>query len=228
MTYHDVIYDLGKYKNSKKAEVLLRYFKTGKGDYGEGDVFIGLTVPQIRTVAKKYKDLPLFDIEKLICSPIHEYRLTALIILTYKKLTKEIVNLYLHNMKYVNNWDLVDLSAHKILGLYLLDRPRIKLYRLARSKNMWERRIAVISTFAFLRHNDYSDALKLAEILVHDRHDLVHKAVGWVLREAGKVNREAEEKLLRTYHKTMPRTMLRYAIEKFPEKKRKKYLEGTI
>ncbi len=220
--------DLQKVANKKKAMLLARYFKTGKGEYGEGDIFAGITVPQVRIIAKKWKELPLGGVEKLLHSPIHEYRLTALIILTYKKLAKEIVDLYLCNTKYVNNWDLVDLSSHEILGAYLLDKPRKILYSLARSKNMWERRIAVISTFAFLRKNDCSDSMSLAEILIHDPQDLMHKAVGWMLREVGKRDEKALVDFLAKQYKTMPRTMLRYAIEKFPPAMRQKYLKGTI
>ncbi|OGG23790.1 DNA alkylation repair protein [Candidatus Gottesmanbacteria bacterium RIFCSPLOWO2_01_FULL_43_11b] len=217
--------DLQSQKNPEKAKLLAKYFKTGKGEYGEGDVFIGLTVPQLRKIAWKYANLPLSDIEKLLHSPIHEYRLTALIILTGKGNTKEIVDLYLRNTKYINNWDLVDLSSHKILGTFLLDKPRTLLYKLAKSKNIWERRIAVISTFAFLREKDISDSLKLTEILLHDSHDLMHKAVGWALREVGKIDQKAEERFLKKHYKSMPRTMLRYAIEKMSEEKRRKYLK---
>jgi 3-methyladenine DNA glycosylase AlkD len=220
--------DLQKLKNKEKAKLLQGYFKTGKGEYAQGDVFIGLTVPQMRVIAKKYRDLPLGEIEKLLHNKIHEYRLTALIILTHKKLTKDIVDLYLRNTKYVNNWDLVDLSSHEILGTFLLDKPRTILYKLARSKNIWERRIAVISTFVFLKHNDVSDSLKLATLLRNDPHDLMHKAVGWMLREVGKRDEKALVGFLATQYKTMPRTMLRYAIEKFPAGTRKKYLAGIF
>lgn len=219
--------DIRQLADTKRATLLKRYFKTGKGEYGEGDRFIGLTVPQVRSIAKKYKELPLSDVEKLLHHPIHEYRLTALIILTYKKLTQAIVDVYLRNTKYINNWDLVDLSSHKILGTFLLDKPRTILYTFAKSNYVWERRIAVISTFAFLRHGDISDSLRLAEILKDDPHDLIHKAVGWVLREVGKIDRNAEERFLKKYYKTMPRTMLRYAIEKFTPPRREQYLKGT-
>lgn len=225
MMLGDVIKSLRGYKNLQKASLLARYFKTGKGEYGEGDKFLGLTVPQVRSVAKKYKDLPLREVETLLHSPIHEYRLTALIILTYKKLTREIVDLYLRNTKYINNWDLVDLSSHEILGNYLLGKPRTVLYKLAKSKNIWERRIAVISTFAFLRRSDVTDSLKLASLLVADTHDLMHKAVGWMLREVGKRDLAAEETFLQRYYKHMPRTMLRYAIERFSPQKRAWYLK---
>jgi len=219
--------DLQKLANKDKAKLLARYFKTGKGEYGEGDVFAGITVPQVRIIAKKYKDAPLHEVEILLHNKIHEYRLTALIILTYKKLTKDIVDLYLRNTEYINNWDLVDLSSHELLGTYLLDKPRDILYTLAKSKNMWERRIAVISTFAFLRHNDSSDSTALAEILLHDPHDLMHKAVGWMLREVGKRDEKALVGFLSKHYQTMPRTMLRYAIEKFDEKRRLYYLRKT-
>jgi 3-methyladenine DNA glycosylase AlkD len=220
--------DLQKLANQEKAKLLARYFKTGKGEYGEGDVFIGLTVPQVRAIAKKYRDLPLSDVEKLLHSKIHEYRLTALIILTGKTLSKEIVDFYLRNTKYINNWDLVDLSSHEILGTYLLDKPRKILYKLAKSKNIWERRIAVISTFAFLRKNEVSDSMKLADMLLHDTHDLMHKAVGWMLREVAKRDEKILVDYLSTRYKTMPRTMLRYAIEKFSPARREKYLKGTL
>lgn len=220
--------ELQKGGNKKRAKLVARYFKTGKGEYGEGDVFIGLTVPQVRIIAKKYRDLPLKEVKNLLYSPIHEYRLTALIILTYKKLTSEIVDLYLSNTKYINNWDLVDLSSHEILGIYLLDKPRKILYDLAKSKNIWERRIAVISTFAFLREKDFYDSLALAEILLHDTHDLIHKAVGWMLREVGKRNEKVLVDFLSTRYKTMPRTTLRYAIEKFDKPVQQKYLKGAV
>lgn len=220
--------DLQKLKNKEKAKFLAHYFKTGKGEYAEGDVFIGLTVPQVRAIAKKYRDLPLADVEELLHNKIHEYRLTALIILTYKKLTKEIVDLYLRNTKYINNWDLVDLSSHELLGTFLLDKPRTILYKLAKSKNIWERRIAVISTFAFLRKNEVSDSMALAEILLHDTHDLMHKAVGWMLREVGKRDENVLVDYLSTHYKTMPRTMLRYAVEKFPSGVRQQYLTGKV
>lgn len=224
--------DIQKSANKKRAKFLQGYFKTGKGEYGEGDKFIGLTVPQVRAIAKKYRGLPLGDVEELLHNRIHEYRLTALIILTekYRRAVnkKEIVDVYLKNTRYINNWDLVDLSSHEILGTYLMEKPRKILYTLAKSKNIWERRIAVISTFAFLRKNDVSDSLALAEILLHDTHDLMHKAVGWMLREVGKRDEKILVDYLSTRYKTMPRTMLRYAIEKFDKLVQQKYLKGTI
>jgi 3-methyladenine DNA glycosylase AlkD len=226
--------DLQKLANKEKATLLARYFKTGQGEYGEGDVFIGLTVPQVRVIAKKYRDLPFRDIEKLLHNKIHEYRLTALLILCAKfenateEERKKIVTLYLRNTRYINNWDLVDLSSHELVGTFLLHKPRTILYKLAKSKNIWERRIAVISTFAFLRHHDLSDSVALAEILLHDTHDLMQKAIGWMLREVGKRDKKILEDFLSTRYKTMPRTTLRYAIEKFDEKRRAQYLHGQI
>jgi len=220
--------DLQELADKKRAKLLQWYFKTGKGEYGDGDIFIGLTVPQVRVIAKKYRDLPLGDVEELLHNKIHEYRLTAVIILTYKKLTKEIVDLYLKNTKHINNWDLVDLSSHAILGTYLFDKPRTILYKLVKSKNIWERRIAVISTFAFLRAGDISDSLKIAELLRNDPHDLMHKAVGWMLREVGKRREKALIDFLAEQYKQMPRIMLRYAIEKFSPARREKYLKGMI
>ena len=211
----------------KRVSGYQRFFKTGKGEYGEGDVFIGVTVPNQRKVAKKCRDISLSDAEKLLKSKVHEHRLTALFILIdkFKKGEKEkVYSLYLNNAKKVNNWDLVDSSAPYIVGKYLLDKDRKVLYSLAKSDNLWERRIAMLSCFAFIRNNDFSDALNIAEILVDDKHDLMHKAVGWMLREIGKLDMSVEEKFLKKYCRTMPRTMLRYAIEKFPEAKRKFYM----
>ena len=219
--------DLYHAANKEKAKFLSRYFKTGKGEYGEGDIFAGLTVPVVRNIAKKYKELPLTDVEKLLHNNIHEYRLTALMILTYKKLSKEIVDVYLRNTKYINNWDLVDLSSHEILGTYLLNKPRDILYTLAKSKNIWERRIAVISTFTFIRSHEYSDSMRLAEMLVDDKHDLMQKAVGWMLREVGKRDETLLVDFLTKHYKTMPRITLRYAIEKFSAATREKYLKGN-
>ncbi|MBW3004672.1 DNA alkylation repair protein [Candidatus Woesearchaeota archaeon] len=221
--------ELKRLGDSKQAKLLSGFFKTGKGEYGEGDVFLGIPVPLQRTVAKKYIDLSLKDTQSLLHSKIHEHRLVALLILIDKynksENKKEIVDIYLKNTKNVNNWDLVDLSAHKILGDYLLDKDRKILYKLAKSKNLWEKRIAIISTAAFISNNQFDDTLKISGILLTDNHDLIHKAVGWMLREVGKKNQAAEEKFLKKYHKTMPRTMLRYAIEKFDEKKRKVYMQ---
>jgi 3-methyladenine DNA glycosylase AlkD len=212
----------------KKAKILQRFFKTGPGEYGEGDVFLGVVVPEIRKLVKKYSNPETKEIIKLLHSKIHEERLTALLIMVDKFQTEKnkenIYNLYLKNTKYINNWDLVDLSAHKIIGEYLLNKSKLILYKLARSRNLWERRISIISTFSFIKDNKFTETLKISRILLNDKHDLIHKAVGWMLREVGKRDLKIEEEFLKKYYKKMPRTMFRYAIEKFPEKKRKQYL----
>jgi len=219
--------------NKKQSKISQRFFKTGRGEYGEGDIFLGIKVPVQRKVASKFEDLPLKDIEQLLHSSIHEYRMTAIIILVNQfkkadeKLREKIYKLYLRNSKWVNNWNLVDSSAHYIVGEYLLDNSRDVLCKLAKSKILWERRIAIISTFAFIRYNDFKDTIKLAKILLDDEHDLMHKACGWMLREVGKKSEQGEKELIKFLDKhtlEMPRTMLRYAIERLPEKKRKYYL----
>ena len=228
--------ELKKRANPKKAKLLSGFFKTGKGEYGEGDIFLGVIVPETREVAKMFLDLELSEIEKSLFSKIHEERLASLLILVEKykngdlPTKKEIFNFYLKNTKYINNWDLVDLTSHKIVGEWLVDKSREILYRLAQSENLWERRISIISCFAFIRNNDFKDAFEISKILLKDKHDLIHKAVGWILREIGKRNLKAEEKFLQEgrRYKNMPRTMLRYAIEKFDEEKTKKYLNGEI
>jgi 3-methyladenine DNA glycosylase AlkD len=223
--------ELEKLVNQKQAANLQRFFKTGKGEYGEGDVFLGIKVPVQRQVAKKYKDLCLADIQQLLNSKIHEHRLIALLILMQKYDTaeenskKQIFELYLKNTHNINNWDLVDLSAPSIVGNYLLDKNRAILYKLAKSSSLWEKRISILATFAFIQNKETKDALGIAEILVNDKHDLIQKAVGWMLRELGKkVNQEEEEKFLRKHYKQMPRTMLRYAIERFDDKKKEFYM----
>jgi len=210
------------------------FFKTGKGDYGEGDVFAGLKVPTQRKLAREFRDLALTDLKALLNSPVHEVRLISLFILVEKygkgneQEKAEIFSFYMKNRKGINNWDLVDLSAPKIVGKHLLNKDKSLLYKFASSKNLWERRIAVLSTYEFIRNDDFETTLELAEILLEDKHDLIHKAVGWMLREIGKRDLQTEEKFLMKHYKKMPRTMLRYAIEKFPESKRKKYLQGKI
>jgi 3-methyladenine DNA glycosylase AlkD len=211
----------------QKAKDLAWFFKTGPGQYGEGDVFIGVMVPEQRMIAKKYRDMSLSEVIKLLHSKEHEFRLTALFILIDKytkgdlKSKKTIFGLYLKNTKWINNWDLVDLSSHKIVGDFLLNKPRKILFKLARSKSLWERRIAIISTFPFINQGDSTTSLEIAEKLLGDKHDLIHKAVGWMLREVGKRCSPKEEiEFLNKYYKTMPRTMLRYAIERLtPEQK---------
>jgi 3-methyladenine DNA glycosylase AlkD len=223
--------DLEKLANKEKIQNYQRFFKTGPGQYGEGDIFMGLTVPKQRSVAKSYLNLDLSDIQSLLNSKIHEHRLVALLILVeqYKQTkNKEIVDFYLANTKNINNWDLVDSTAHKILGDYLIDKNRSILYKLVKSKSLWERRISIISTFAFIPNNDFNDSLKLAKILLKDTHDLIHKAVGWVLREVGKKDQNLLENFLKKHYDNLPRTTLRYAIEKFEETKRQSYLKKKL
>jgi len=216
------------------AKTMKWFFKTGEGEYGQGDIFAGLKVPTQRTLAREFKDLPLTDLNILLNSPIHEERLISLFILVnkYEKgddQEREIIfSFYLKNRSGINNWDLVDLSAPKIIGKHLLQNDRSLLFKFAVSKNLWERRIAVLSTYEFIRNNDFETMLKIAEMLLDDNHDLIHKAVGWMLREIGKRDLRREENFLKQHYRKIPRTMLRYAIEKFPESKRKKYLQGKI
>ena len=223
--------ELRSKSNPEKAKLLSRYFKTGPGEYGEGDVFLGVVVPEQRKIAQKFKELSLIELQGLLESKIHEERLTALLILVEQyekaenKKKEELVHFYLRNTRNVNNWDLVDSSAHKILGDFLLEGDKAILLKLAGSKDLWERRIAVISTFTFINQNKFDYSLKIAEMLLFDTKDLIHKAVGWMLREVGKKDLKAEEEFLQKHYRQMPRTMLRYAIEKFPEEKRELYLK---
>ena len=220
--------------DKKVAETMQWFFKTGRGDYGEGDVFIGLKVPVQRKLAREFRDLSLTEIKELLTSTVHEERLISLFILIdkYRKADErgkeEIFNFYLKNRKGINNWDLVDISAPKIIGKHLREKDKSILFKFALSKNLWERRIAILSTQEFIKNDDFAPALQLAEMLISDEHNLIHKAVGWMLREIGKRDRATEEKFLKIHYKNMPRTMLRYAIEKFSETKRKKYLQGKI
>jgi len=220
-------------RNPEKAKLLSRYFKTGKGQYAEGDIFLGLTNPEVRTIPKAYAKLTtLRDVEKLLQSEFHEVRLCGLLILVekYRKSDesgkREIFDFYLSNTKGINNWDLVDVTCHKVVGEYLLHHPKEReiLYTLAKSNNMWERRISIISTFAFIRQGQLSDSIDISSILLHDKEDLIHKAVGWALREVYKKNKDVTKKFIEENISTMPRVMLRYAIEKMPEDERKGYL----
>ncbi len=223
--------DLG---NRKHAAVSQKFFKTGPGQYGEGDIFVGVRVPVLRKLAKECSDLTVGDILILLQSRIHEERLLALLLLvgSFSKgdaaVKKSIYEIYLSNTEYVNNWDLVDSSAEHIVGAYLINKSKTVLYRLAESENLWERRISIMSTFHFIKRHQFSDTLKISKILVSDRHDLIHKATGWMLREIGKRHLQIEENFLKMHYQKMPRTMLRYAIEKFPEPKRQRYLKGRI
>jgi len=221
--------NLQKKANSEKAKILSRFFKTGKGEYGEGDLFLGITVPAQRKIAKEYKDLSLRDIQELLKSKIHEHRLTALIILIekyQKSKEKKYFDFYLNNTKFINNWDLIDLSCHKIIGNYILNNPKEKdiLYNLAKKNHLWSKRISIVSTYEFIRNNQFEDTLKISEILLNDKHDLIHKAVGWMLREVGKRDQIVEEKFLKKHYNVMPRTMLRYSIERFDKKKKDFYM----
>jgi len=216
--------------NPNDAAFLAGFFKTGPGQYGQGDQFIGVRVPVIRRVAKEFMGLPLAEVECLLHSPIHEERLAALVVLVMQaakadaKARKPIYDFYLANTKFINNWDLVDLSAPQIVGAYLADKSRRPLYRLAKSSWLWDRRISILATFHFIRQADFDDTLKIAEMLLTDREDLMHKAVGWMLREVGKRDVAVLEAFLGQHCRMMPRTMLRYAIERFPEKKRRAYM----
>jgi len=226
--------ELGRAADPERARNLARFFKTGDGEYGEGDKFIGLTVPAQRAIAKKYRHLKLDDIGKLLASRIHEYRFTALLILVvqYKagdSATKQrVFDFYLDHTRCINNWDLVDTSAPGIVGEHLILRPRRVLYRLAKSSELWERRIAMVATAAFIRRGDLKDTFAIATRLLGDKHDLIHKAIGWMLREAGKQSRTEMIDFLQRNYSRMPRTALRYAIERLPESQRKRALRGVF
>lgn len=224
------------FNDKKKGESLHKFFQAFPGGYGEGDEFIGVTVPNQRLVSKKfYKQISLDEIEFLLGESVHEYRLTALfmLVLKYQKTknedTKEdIVNTYIKQIERVNNWDLVDSSAHLILGPHLMNRDRGLLYELAISPNIWIQRIAIITTYHFIKNLQFADTLRISKILLNHKHDLIHKAVGWMLREVGNRDFESEYTFLTKHYRTMPRTMLRYAIEKFDEDLRQKFLKGMI
>ena len=233
---HNLRKDVQALANPKKAKLVQGYFKTGPGQYGEGDIFLGLTVPQSRSIAVKYKDLAYLEISALLKSKNHEERFIALVILinNYKygneKDRKKNYNIYLKHLRYINNWDLVDLSAHSILGAWLMDKDRKMLLKLATSQNLWSRRIAVVATYHFIKYQKSSAwTFKIAEMLLNDKHDLIHKAIGWMLREIGKnISHEEEEIFLKKHYKNMPRTMLRYAIEHFDPALRQAYMKNKI
>ena len=225
--------ELKEYINPQKKKVFPRFFKTGKGEYGEGDKFWGVTVPNIRKVAKEYyQKISFNEIKQLINSEIHEVRLCGYIILTYKYENadednqEKIVDFYLNNLKGVNNWDIVDLSCTKILGKHLLNHPekRYLLYQLANSDNLWEQRISIVTILPIIKTNDFTDALQISNILLTHKQDLIHKAVGWMLREVGKKDMNTLRKFLDENIDRMHRTTLRYAIEKMKEKERQRYL----
>lgn len=226
--------ELRRLSNKEIAEHSQRFFKTGKGQYGEGDIFLGIRVPVLRKTAKKYQGISIDECSQLLKSTFHEERLLSLLMLVaiFKKANgkdkKAVYTLYLANTRFINNWDLVDSSAEHIIGAYLLGIDKKPIYRLAKSDLLWERRISIMSTFHFIKYNEFVDALRISKILLHDKEDLIHKAVGWMLREIGKRDIGAEEEFLKKYYKQMPRTMLRYSIEKFPEPKRQRYLKGQV
>jgi 3-methyladenine DNA glycosylase AlkD len=234
MSATQVVKEIKALSNRGRAHDLQKFFQTAPGQYGEGDIFLGLTVPQVRTVAKEYKAISPDEIDLLVRSKFHEVRLCGLVILTlqYKaakerKTKKKLFDLYMKAMTdgYINNWDLVDVTA-PIIGEYLIDsdNPYVLLYKLAKSKSLWQRRVSMVFTFAFIRSGDIEPTFEMAEKLLHDKHDLIHKAVGWALREAGKLNGIALRNFLAAHSHEMPRTMLRYSIEKFSERERKKWL----
>ena len=232
MQAQDVITELSKFSSDSDAAFLQRFFKTGPGEYGEGDIFIGVRVPDSRKICKQYIKMPLAEVQKLLESVIHEHRLAGVYILCYKfnKATNEekqqIYDLYMLELanNQINSWDIVDMSCVTLVGKYLLNKKRDILYKLAISQSLWERRVAIISTAAFIRAGDFSTTLDIADILLHDKHDLIQKAVGWMLREVGK---KIDEDILTDYlgknAATMPRTMLRYACEKLTKKQRSYY-----
>ena len=235
--YKEVIEDLEKLKNPDKAKILSRFFKTWKWEYGEWDKFLWIPIPPQREVAKKYfEKCSLDNIEKLLKSEYHEVRLTWLLILCYKyelatkkKLRdeqKNIIDFYLSHLEYSNNWDLVDLVCYKILWNYLWNKDRKILYELANDENMWKQRVAIVSTMTFIKNWEFEDTLRISEILLNHKHDLIHKAVGWLLREVWKKDEKVLKTFLDKYAKKMPRTMLRYAIEKLDESDRKLYLHS--
>lgn len=217
--------------NPVMAQVSQKFFKTGAGQYGEGDIFLGIKVPALRALAKTFRGATTGTIAALLQSEFHEERLFALLLLIdfYQRGgmadKQSAYNLYLAHTAWINNWDLVDVSAPHIVGGFLADKPRQTLYELVGSASLWERRIAIIATFHFIRRNEFTDTLQLSELLLADKHDLIHKAVGWMLREVGKRDISAEEIFLQKHYRSMPRTMLRYAIERFPETQRKHYLQ---
>lgn len=232
--HQNIIVHLNNLSDSRIAEHSQRFFKTGKGEYGHGDKFLGIRVPVLRKIATSFQDISIIEIQRLLKSEYHEARLLSLLIMVgqYSKGNNEekeiIYNLYIKNTKHVNNWDLVDSSAHYIIGSWLVDKDRSILYELANSDNLWERRISIMATFHFIKNSEFTDTLKLSEMLINDTEDLIHKAVGWMLREVGNRNQEVEEKYLQQHYNKMPRTMLRYSIEKFSKVRRQQYLKGNI
>ena len=226
MSYSQVHFALQNQADPVRAKKNMRFFKTGKGQYAEGDQFIGISMPDLRVLAKQFEALEYNEIQSMLVSTIHEERMLALLILTaqYKKNKQAVYQLYVDNLRHVNNWDLVDASAHLIIGQHLLDQDKSILLELAQSSEMWHRRVAMVATWQFIRNNQFDWTVKIAEVLLNDTHDLIHKAVGWMLREAGKRDHQVLLSFLDQHASYMPRTMLRYAIEKLPETLRKGYL----
>jgi len=234
MTPNDLRKKLRKLRDPEKAKILQRFFKTGAGEYGEGDVFLGITVPRLRMVSKECDAMPMGEVEALLKSQTHEERLLALLILIRKygkedgSGKKRIYALYLENTRWIKNWDLVDLSAPNIVGDFLMGKSRKPLYKLARSSALWKRRIAILATHRFIREGQFNDTLGISKVLLRDKEDLIQKAVGWTLREVGKRDLATLEAFLKEHYRQMPRTMLRYTIERFPAAKRELYLKGKI
>ncbi len=234
MTAAEIKKELAGLADERVAAVSRRFFKTGPGEYGAGDRFRGIRVPVLRRLARAHRGISLREAGRLLQSAFHEDRLLALLLWIdiFAKgddaVRARVYDLYLANTRRINNWDLVDASAAPIVGAFLRERPRDPLYRLARSADLWERRIAVIAPWHFIKRGEFAETLKIARVLLTDREDLIHKAVGWMLREVGKRDRDAEEGFLRAHYRRMPRTMLRYAIERFPEHRRRQYLQGCL
>lgn len=226
--------ELHQHANKQIGAHSQKFFKTGAGEYGEGDIFIGVRVPTLRKMAKKYRALSPDELQELLTSKVHEQRLLALIIMVeqYKRGTREertfLFQLYINHTDFINNWDLVDTSVHHIVGHYLVKNEKTLLKQWAVSKSVWERRMAIMATFHFIRKGSFDQTILISEMLLNDEHDLIHKAVGWMLREVGNRDLACEESFLKKYYKKMPRTMLRYAIEKFEPRKRKQYLNGEV
>ena len=230
----DIKNEMRKLANKEIAEHSKRFFKTGKGQYGEGDIYLGIRAPVLRKIAKNFRRISLAEVSKLLESKFHEERLLSILMLVnlFKSGDEDdqelIYELYLDKTNFINNWDIVDISAGNIVGAFLFEKDKAPLYRLVFSENLWERRIAIVATFYFIKNDEFDDTLKIAEILFTDKEDLIHKAVGWMLREVGKRVIEIEEEFLEEHYLKMPRTMLRYAIERFPETRRKMYLKGQV
>src|SRR5919106_133388 len=234
MTINEIHIRLQALGNKKRAQFSQRFFKTGPGEYGDGDLFLGIRVPVLRKLAREYQCIALNEVLQLLRSPFHEQRLMALLILVRvyaqgeEAIKKQVYERYMENTRFINSWDLVDSSAASIVGAYLLKRNKKPLYALVKSGDLWERRIAIMASFHFIKRDEFDDSLKIAKLLLHDKEDLIHKAVGWMLREIGKRHLPSEEDFLGKQYRNMPRTMLRYAIERFPEAKRRRYLKAQI